>query len=865
MLIVFQAAAKAVDPNDPGTMSLFSKAPAYGGGDASHGGALHKEQRTDRTGRVQTRWIATPRGEPATHRPGSRMASDHATIDLEDMIQMSARHATRRKRSDKMAPMKPLGEQVGMFTEAQRQGFDHRNYFPSGNNHAGEIRGFADAGWNVGVALSDMNEATIHEVLRLKGRQTKVFVDSGAFSEVNKKGELVNPISDKDWDKKFDAYDRLGVALGEQMFAVTPDRVGDQSHTLRLLNRFGFRIRALRRAGVNFIVPIMKGTMSMAQFDIACGSSLGFDDYIRGIPLVKNATTPTDLHYFLSNAKPAKIHLLGMGPNNPQAEKYAQAIHSASPHTKVQMDSGKRRGALGRKRRGPLPLTAALDEVHAEATTALFDEDNDGDGSHRDDLEESYHVPLWSDQRAYPQDYTSKTERKRIARAVGLSKAETTRFISSPGAFLASPVDPDLDERSITMDQIVASDADNPLFWDQHPLMESQLRTAWTGWYHKHGTVYLRKAESIRRLWGLDEAEAMKSQMNLFGGDPSHGGKLHKKTIIDKHGTSASRWVSKEQPAPPRTKTHFETMGHMGAPTVGEKGFRELSPEREAAELRARACLAHATALLDDDYAPHVIQAMDNAFAGIDDDWDEVVAAGELGTLLGEPGLTDLEAAEVLELATASWRRGGNIPDAVAESILADHWAPSGRLRLENVSKADAVDFIREHHSQMAEPNLRGLIFAVGCKSGGRTVAVATATTPSGPWANRVKQSNVLELSRIASDGTVKNASSMLCARMIDLAPRAVRGGPGEPWLFVTYSLLHEKGTTYKALKDKGLRPVGITPGKKPSGARAGGKLGYGTPPKIIWEAGPVALPPKWDLLKGQHQGDLFAIKGEDE
>ncbi len=174
------------------------------------------------------------------------------------------------------------------------------------------------------------------------------------------------------------------------------------------------------------------------------------------------------------------------------------------------------------------------------------------------------------------------------------------------------------------------------------------------------------------------------------------------------------------------------------------------------------------------------------------------------------------------------------------------------RPRLMVVSKGFALNFIRTHHSAFAAPNHRGLLYAIAVRHGGRVVAVATAVTPAAPYTtSRCPFDGILELSRIASDGTVKGASSMLAARLIDLLPLSGRRGV-TGCLFVTYSLTTEAGTTYLALVDKGLRPVGLTDKRtKASGARKGGDgRARPTEQKVIWEAGPGAKPPRWELLR---------------
>lgn len=114
-----------------------------------------------------------------------------------------------------------------------------------------------------------------------------------------------------------------------------------------------------------------------------------------------------------------------------------------------------------------------------------------------------------------------------------------------------------------------------------------------------------------------------------------------------------------------------------------------------------------------------------------------------------------------------------------------------------------------------------------------------------------IDQRNVLELTRVASDGTIRNAASMLTARILDLLPVSGRGDPSEPPLFVTYQLTAEEGSTYRALAERGLRPVLFRDGSKHKGG--GGSRenvkALADVDKILWQAGPLATWPDWDLL----------------
>lgn len=177
----------------------------------------------------------------------------------------------------------------------------------------------------------------------------------------------------------------------------------------------------------------------------------------------------------------------------------------------------------------------------------------------------------------------------------------------------------------------------------------------------------------------------------------------------------------------------------------------------------------------------------------------------------------------------------------------------SDKPRLVLVSKDDADAYIKKHHSKLPRLNFRGLMYCVGVKVRDRLAAVGTAGPPTSRFPKRSLDCPVfgmLELTRIASDGTVRGASSMIASRMIDLLPTSGRRGV-EPCLFITYSLISEKGTTYLALVDKGLRPTEMTAaGRKPSGARkASGLSALPHLAKIRWEVGTKAMPPDWNLL----------------
>lgn len=296
----------------------------------------------------------------------------------------------------------------------------------------------------------------------------------------------------------------------------------------------------------------------------------------------------------------------------------------------------------------------------------------------------------------------------------------------------------------------------------------------------------------------------------------------------------------------------YDRFAPQGAPRPGERGYREVTPERVAAEGSASAAIRY---WKDADAGWHVLHASRVAHGVADAFEDEapeepMFEPEDLPGLIGQPLWSPMQAGGFIEAVGAM--QSQFMPDVLIREVLADAIHPAGKLRLVNIPKDEAVAFINRHHSQMPTANTRGLMYAIGAMKGGRLVAVATAGSPTGRWGGeRVEVRNILELTRIASDGTTLGASSFLASRLLDLLPKSKRGDEAGPALFVTYSLTSEEGTTYKALRDKGLRPVALIRGKSAGGggARAGNQLGYAEPDKIRWEAGEAALPAQWDLL----------------
>ena len=236
-------------------------------------------------------------------------------------------------------------------------------YFASGSNHPGEIRALADLGHDVGVCAKEIGPPAIHELLQLAGTDVQVFVDSGAFSERDRKTfELVRPMTERDWERVLSLYERLADVLGDQLHVVATDRVGCQTHTIELLLTYRLRLRALHARGVRVLMPVQKGSRRQADFYRRCCEILGFEP-IPALPCAKAATTVDEARAFAETIQPRVVHLLGLGIRNPEAPAYLTAISEACG-AHVQLDSALVPSLAGRTNGpggGPRRLTAAND------------------------------------------------------------------------------------------------------------------------------------------------------------------------------------------------------------------------------------------------------------------------------------------------------------------------------------------------------------------------------------------------------------------------------------------------------------------------------------------------------------------------
>lgn len=243
--------------------------------------------------------------------------------------------------------------------------------FASGANLPGEIQGFAKIGHDIGVAAPEVRERSERALVALAGTDIQVFLDSGAFSEVEfdeTRGELVvvHPISEAEWTKRLQLARRLAVALGDQLHVVAPDRIGSQVDTLARLTRWKEEILAIRASGARILVAMQQGALSRIDFAAEVDRVLGFRDWTPALPMKKAPMTPAEVEAFVRARQPRMLHLLGLGTGRSNAAEIFSSIHRAAPDCLFSCDAvlvrryvGKTNGPGG----GPRAYTAAVETL----------------------------------------------------------------------------------------------------------------------------------------------------------------------------------------------------------------------------------------------------------------------------------------------------------------------------------------------------------------------------------------------------------------------------------------------------------------------------------------------------------------------
>lgn len=253
-------------------------------------------------------------------------------------------------------------------------------HFASGINHAGEVRGMFLSGRHVGITADDVNPDLLSELAVFAGAAAELFVDSGAFKEVEfgpTGPRVVKPIDAHAWHERFAVYRWAAALFRTRCRLVAPDRVGDQRVTLDRLRTYAAEIQAIARGSrCQIIVPVQKGATPVGVFFRQACAALALPELIAGVPMKKDATSLDDLGALVESmrGRSCRLHLLGIGPESPRWAAVLRTILTRRPDADITSDSVTIRRLVGRtngRNGGPRALTAAQDHARAIGITGV--------------------------------------------------------------------------------------------------------------------------------------------------------------------------------------------------------------------------------------------------------------------------------------------------------------------------------------------------------------------------------------------------------------------------------------------------------------------------------------------------------------
>ena len=270
--------------------------------------------------------------------------------------------------------------------------------FASGANSAGDVRGFAAAGFAVGVSTTHFHDAGEREALALADSGMPFFIDNGAFEEFDKKtnGPKVDAkgrerlIGHEQWQERLACYDRMASAFGNKLYCVAPDLIKDQQRTLERLHCYRHEMRAIAAKGANVLASMHSGPLSGLAFYREVAKVLGFEP-VPAFPMPAG-TTDQEILDLIQALQPKRAHLLGIGVAKPRAAELLAKIAEIALDTQMSLDAcrmGAIAGYMERKdgTKKPRKLNVAKSAEWDEAYS-FGDYRDDSFGLHFDDTDD---------------------------------------------------------------------------------------------------------------------------------------------------------------------------------------------------------------------------------------------------------------------------------------------------------------------------------------------------------------------------------------------------------------------------------------------------------------------------------------------
>ena len=381
---------------------------------------------------------------------------------------------------------------------------DHRKllYFPSGSNRPCDFIGFADIQMAPGVtvsAIGDSDFPTDDAIELLTGvcdeNNLPCFVDSGAFSEVDRDLTVVAPIDHDEWVRRLSIYKRIATELGGLAYLVGPDQVGNQDVTLQRLTTYKDEVNELINLGANVMVVLQRGSRSLNDFRKAAIEALGCDDndIVIALPMAKGATSKDALVDLLKNYQPQKLHLLGLGPNSRVLPDFVAVINDLAPRCLISHDSCYIRQYVGYKdaaKTQPKVLTAARYDAVADLEGTINCEPVCGQEAYLARLRGDY-----TDMIGSPSFWMKKKGLERLAESMKLDRDQKREFYADPDGFIQQEI------------------PGTEIAWYEDPCVEWEIEQEWAK-FHDDTIVPVKQYQGIKRAFPIGSARNFAAPAN---------------------------------------------------------------------------------------------------------------------------------------------------------------------------------------------------------------------------------------------------------------------------------------------------------------------------------------------------------------
>jgi len=175
------------------------------------------------------------------------------------------------------------------------------------------------------------SSTVIDQITDHANRGKKVFIDSGAFRAFKNNVEI-------NFESFFDNLKSIlaNIENPENVTVVMPDIIGKQDETIELQNQFAEQIQQYIDGSFDVVIPIQHGTKPAAEMYKELANQFG-ENFRVGIPSNEKSMPLDDFQNLVSEIKPSRVHLLGVGEKS--GSQQIDIVRQLSPETNLSVDS----------------------------------------------------------------------------------------------------------------------------------------------------------------------------------------------------------------------------------------------------------------------------------------------------------------------------------------------------------------------------------------------------------------------------------------------------------------------------------------------------------------------------------------------